>query len=203
MAKRPYVNVNMAGWMEHHGLRTKRKLIFHETISHDRNGLSDITSVGRYIGKVGYGVHVIVDQEGKSGYAPPERAVYYQAKPDSSQSIGIELVSFIPALNISRWGRIKIWLSRERQLHKAARWAAYFSSEHPIPLVYSTGKAAGITSHWNISEAYHVAGGHWDCKPKHEGGHFPIKRVIKLARLYKTGRIAHKPMKRLRLGKST
>lgn len=203
MAKKPYVNRDITAYMPIHGVNKKTKIVMHETVSHDEAGITDIVKVAKYLGQKGYGIHLIVDQEGKSGYSRNEKALYYHAKGSNESSIGIELVSYIPGLKISPWKRLVIWLSRERQLHKAARWIAYYCDKHNIPLRFSDGKAPGVTSHWNISRAYNVTGGHWDCWPKHQGGHFPIKRLIKLAKGYQTGLLVYKPMKSFKLGKST
>lgn len=203
MAKKPYVNRDITAQMKYHGLHTKRKIVMHETVSHDHAGLTDILSIANYLGGVGYGIHLIVDQEGHTGYSRRERGVYWHAKGSNEDSIGIELVSFVPGLKISRWARLKIWLSRERQLHKAARWVAYYCDAHKIPLRFSEGKASGVTSHWNISRAYGIAGGHWDCWPKHQGGHFPMKRLIRLAKSYRSGSLAYKRMTSFRLGTKT
>ena len=203
MSRKPYINVDTTSLMPAHGFSKKRKIVIHETISHDREGLSDITSIANYLGNKDYGVHLIVDQEGKSGYSKYERAIYYHVKGANKESIGIEKISYIPALNIGRWKRLKIWLGRERQLHKTARWCAYYSKKHGIPLVYSKGKASGIMSHWDVTQSQHIAGGHWDAHPKHRGGHYPMKRLIKLARLYRNGKLTYKPMKSFGLGQST
>jgi hypothetical protein len=204
-AKKPYVNYNMFNDLAKniHGHQDKRKIVIHETVSHDHRGLSDIKSVSKYLGEKGYGIHCIVDQEGKSGYYPGERAVFWHAKGDNQSTIGIELVSYIPGLNISNTSRWKIWWKRERQLHKTARWLAYYSDKHDIPLKYSEGRAAGICSHWDISEAYNISGGHWDGRPKHRAGHFPMMKLIYLARGYKTGRLAYSKMTSFKLGPST
>lgn len=203
MARKPYVNKDITAYMPVHGLNKKTKIVMHETVSHDEAGMSDIIQIARYLGSVNYGIHLIIDQEGLSGYSRNERALYYHAKGDNENSIGIELVSYIPGLKVSRWARFRIWLTRERQLHKAARWIAYYSGKHGIPIRFSEGRASGVTSHWNISRAYGISGGHWDCWPKHQGGHFPMKRLIKLARGYKSGSLAYKRMTSFRLGTKT
>ena len=200
--RKPYVNVDITNWLPRSSTSKKRKIVMHETVSHDHKGLTDIISIAKYLGAKGLGIHSIVDQEGKSGYSQRERAVYYHAKGDNTNSIGIELVSFIPGLNIGRWARLRIWLSRERQLHKAARWVAYYADQHDIPLWFSAGKGRGVTSHYNISKAYGISGGHWDCWPKHQGGHFPMKRLIRLAKGYKSGSLAYRKINVFKLGKS-
>jgi len=203
VVRRPFINVNTTDYFDDRSDASKSIIVIHETVSHDYAGLSDITSIASYLGSKGYGIHLIVDQEGKSGYSFDESAIYAHARGNNTGTIGIELVSFIPALKITPWARFRIWLSRERQTHKAARWCAYYSDRHGFPLQYSDGIEPGITSHYDISTAHSVPGGHWDGKPKHKGGHFPMKRLVKLAKLYKAGKLAYAPMRSYSLGKST
>lgn len=203
MARKPYVNVNTTKYMPDHGHAKKYRIVIHETVSHDHEGLTDIIAIAKYLGNKGYGIHLVIDQEGKSGYSADERAIYWQAKGDNEPTIGIELVSFIPGLNISRWQRLKIWLSRERQLHKAARWIAYYSDKHDIPIRHVSTRIKGVTSHWNVSKYSGLSGGHWDAWPKHQGGHFPMKRLIKFAKAYQTGALPYKKMREFKLGTST
>ena len=202
--KKPYVNYNTSFPLRNseRGSHTKRKIVMHETVSHDREGLSDIQGIASYLRRVGYGIHLIIDQEGLSGYYPRDKAIFWHAAGDNLSTIGVELVSFIPGLNTTTNNRFKLWWGRERQLHKAARWLAYYSDKHDIPLRYSQGRAAGVCSHWDISQSYDIVGGHWDCRPKHRGGHFPMRRLIRLARGYKAGKLAYKKMPSFKLGKS-
>ena len=203
MVRRPFINMDITGYFDDTPGANKSIIVIHETVSHDHSGLSDIKSIASYLGSKGLGIHLIVDQEGKSGYSFDEGAIYAHARGNNTDTIGIELISFIPALRLTPWKRFRIWLSRERQLHKAARWCAYYSDRHGFPLRYSGGKVPGITSHYDISIVNNVSGGHWDAKPKHKGGHCPIKRLVKLAKLYKSGKLAYAPIRSFKMGKST
>lgn len=206
MARKPYVNVPLYSYLKGSvkGNAKKERIVMHETVSHDREGLSDIRSVAAYLGKIGYGIHLIVDQEGKTGQFPGDNAIFWHAKGDNTRTIGIELISYVPGITgITRWQRFNIWRTRERQLHKAARWLAYYSDKHGIPLKYTKGYAPGICSHWDVSQVRGIVGGHWDCHPKHRDGHFPLLRLIWLARGYKAGSLPYKAMKKFKLGIST
>ena len=172
-ARKPRVNVNVTSHMRDAGSHPKDLIVLHETVSHDHAGLSDITAISKYLGRQGYGIHLIVDREGHSGYSNRETGLYFHCAGGNTnrRSIGIELVSFIPG--ITKTERYTVWRSRIRQLNSTARWIAYYSKQHGIPLTLSNGHSPGITTHWSVSQAFNVRGGHWDCYPKHLGRALP------------------------------
>jgi hypothetical protein len=187
---RPRVDVDLAPLFaaESRGRSTKELVVCHETISSDSAGTRDIVGPALYMDQSGLEVHGVIDADGNSGWAGDAKAVFDHAGSRGSKgngrvntrSVGFELVSRIP-LEPSRL-RYRLWLKRRRQLDKLAHWVAWLHQEQNIPLRYSDASVPGITTHWDVSRTYGVPHGHWDCWPKHKGGHFPVLYVVQKAR---------------------
>lgn len=185
--KRPKVDVSLRGMFDSHGSNRKSLIVLHETVSHDSPGTGDILAPAKFLASKGYGIHGIVDGDGNSGWAYNRRGLYYHAASGggnvNTRSIGFEQVSDVPLLKTNA-ERIKAWDPRGprgKQLRKIAEWCAWLHFAEGIPLVFSDGRTPGITSHWNVSETFLGGDGHWDCHPKHQGGHYPILYVIRKA----------------------
>lgn len=182
--RRPRVDVDLRPYIRsNHGSRAKDMIVLHETVSYNKPGLGDIKGVAAYMNSKGYGIHGIIDKDANSGWLyDPDRVIWHVAG-GNYQAIGFELVSEIPMMkgNILRF---RAWWKRKRQLDKAAKWIAYLSKAEGIPIRFSNGGEPGVTSHWNVSRAAGIAGGHWDCWPKHQGGYFPMMYVIRKAQAY-------------------
>lgn len=175
--RRPRVDVNLK--YDAHGYADKRLIVLHQTISADAHGLSDIQNVGHYLDVIGYGIHVITDVDGNSAAVsqPDERAIYWHVQGANEESIGIEQVSY-------KTGDPKYWWKRAKQLHKAARWIAYLSKQHGIPIVYDPSAQHGVCGHADVTKAKGIVGGHTDCQYPN----YPTKWVVRQARIYrKTG----------------
>ncbi len=188
--KRPKVDVDLRPFFftEAGGHHSKSLIVLHETVSHDRPGISDITAPAAFLDSTGLEIHGIIDMEAHSGWCYDRRAIYDHAASGSgmvnTRSIGFEQVSDIPMLPTNK-ERIDAWRPtgpRRQQLNKVAEWCAWLSFSEDIPLVFSDGSKPGITSHWNVSETFLGGDGPWDCKPKHLGGHYPILYVINKAK---------------------
>ena len=174
--RRPRVDYDLSDFGAPHGVHRKWLIVLHQTISPDAKGLKDGVSVGKFLHDEGYGIHVINDAEGYSGAVRPdlENAIYWQVVGANSESIGIEQVSY-------KTGDPKYWWKRARQLHKTARWVAYLSKRHNIPLVYDPSAIHGVCGHADVTRAKHIAGGHTDC----EYPNYPIKFVVNQAKIYR------------------
>ncbi len=164
----------------------KTLIVLHETVSHNRPGTGDITSVAAFLDSTGLEIHGIIDVEGNSAWCDDPEAVYDHAASGNgrvnTRSIGFELVSEIP-MEKSNAKRREMWEdeSRRLQLDTVAQWIAWLSTKHPIPLRFSESDRPGITTHWNVSRQYLGGDGHWDCHPIHQDGHFPALYVVRMA----------------------
>lgn len=174
-----------------HGTHAKDLAVLHETVSRDLPGLADIEGVENDLAKRDYGIHGMTDAEGNMAWAYNlGKAVFWHCGGVNERSIGIEQVSYIPALiqqkTITREQGYKMWLSRERQLQATAKLLAAWHNVDPKghPLVYSNGLHPGVTSHWDVSQHFSASQGHWDCQPHDKGGHYPMGHVISLAKAY-------------------
>lgn len=167
----------------------KELIVLHETVSYNRAGVGDIKSVAAFMDSRQLEIHGILDLDGNSAWCYDPRAVYDHAASGggnvNTRSIGFELVSEIPLLPSPV--RFRTWWARRKQLDLAARWIAHLHFDQGIPVRYSRGDRPGITTHWNVSQTYLGGHGHWDCWPRHEGGHFPLHYVIRRAEQYVRG----------------
>jgi hypothetical protein len=187
LMKQPHVDVNLGTIIEPsriHGTHAKDLIVLHETVSGDASGTSDITSPARYLNQEGYGIHLVVDAEGKSGWVGnPNVVVYHAASGEghvNTRSVGIEQVSKIP-LSPSPF-RYQQWKARRKQLDKVAQWCAWIHTVCGVPLDYSDSSVPGITTHWDVSHRWLDGHGHWDCWPKHKAGYYPVLYVVQKAR---------------------
>lgn len=194
MAKvpRPKVDVDLRPYFkgEERSRRDKNLIVLHETVSHNYPGVGDIKGVAAYMDRTGLEIHAIVDKEAFSAWCHDIRAVYDHTASNggdvNTRSIGVEIVSEIP-FTVQKHGRLagkEEWRKPDRlkQLDKVSHWVAWWCQEENIPIRYSNGIRSGITSHWDVSQSYHVPGGHWDCWPVHRGGYFPLLYVVYKAR---------------------
>ena len=173
-----------------HGVSNKDQIILHETVSPDYTGFSDIIANAKYLANGGLGIHAVIDAEGYLGwdYGHRKSILYHTSTGGkgnaNSRSIGIEQVSRVMldlSDNTSRWLK---WWGRNKQIDKVAQLCAFLARTEGIPLRYSDGTEPGITTHWSVTKAYGVYGGHVDCWPRHLGGYYPVLRVIREARAY-------------------
>src|SRR5678815_1021524 len=184
---RPTVDVDLRKVIRHdriHGRHQKDLIVLHETVSGDSVGTADITAPARFLNQEGYGIHLIVDGEGKSGWLYDAEAIVWHAASGqgnvNTRGIGIEQVSRIP-LDPSPV-RFKHWNERRKQLNRVALWCAWLHATEGIPLRYSDSSAPGVTTHWDVSQRWLGGHGHWDCWPKHKGGYYPVLYVVQKAK---------------------
>jgi hypothetical protein len=189
--------LDTASYMRGHSHGTqvpKTGIVLHETISGDIPGWRDITDINKYLAAKGYGIHGMTDLEGHIAWAfGMGSAIFWHAGGANTETIGIENVSLVPLKAPTNTLRRKLWALRTKQVRAIARLCAaiHNTEPHDIPLRYWDGTPGekGIASHWDISQ-YHPreSEGHYDCRPIHRGGYFPLLEVVYLARTYaKTG----------------
>jgi hypothetical protein len=184
---RPKVDLDLRPYFkgEERGHSVKELIVCHETVSYNAPGIVDEKNVAAYMDKVGLEIHGIIDAEAHSAWCYDATAIYDHAASGSgnvnTRGIGFELVSEIPMLKPGL--RFDAWRRRRKQLNKLAEWCAYLHVAEGIPLRYSDGRRAGITTHWSVSKTFLGGHGHWDCWPKHVGGlgYFPVMYVVRKA----------------------
>lgn len=156
-----------------HGTHVPVRGILHETISHDvPKSLDDLTGVARFWNtqRLGYGAHLGIDGDGNTCRYAPDRSITWHTGGRNTGSLGIELVSM-------KWlDRLKWWLGKPRQMHKTAKWMAYYNKEYGIPLRWDVNK--GWSTHYMQSKAFGTT--------DHTDGQFlPKKKLMKLAQQYR------------------
>ena len=190
--RRPKVDVDLRPYFKGEETQTHKKtlIVLHETVSHDAPGLGDIKAVASFMDSTGLEIHGIIDIEANSGWSYQPEYVYDHVAGANPQSVGFEQVSDVPFLktNAERKAAWDPRGKRRKQLNKMAEWCAWLNQRLGIPLVYSDGSKPGITTHWDISETFLGGDGHWDCKPVHKGGHYPVLYVVRKAQQIREGR---------------
>jgi hypothetical protein len=186
---RPRVDLDLRPYFkgEERGHAVKDLIVCHETVSYNRSGTSDMSSVAAFMDSRELEIHGIIDKEAHSAWCFDQRAIYDHAASGegnvNTRSVGFELVSEIPMLRPGL--RYPTWRKRRRQLDKLAHWCAWLHVTEGIPLKYSDSSpgVGGITTHWSVSQRWLGGHGHWDCWPKHKpGGYFPVLYVVHKAR---------------------
>lgn len=172
-----------------HGRHNKSVIVLHETVSPDYPGWSDIISVSQYLDNKDYGIHGIVDLEGHAAWASGDgTCIFYHTSSNggfvNTRSMGIELVSRVMLAEPDNYARWRAWWRRNEQIEAVAKMLAWGHATHGVPLSVSDGSRPGITTHWQVTQRYHVVGGHTDCWPRHLGGYFPLLRIIERAKAY-------------------
>lgn len=190
---RPRVNFDMAPYFRDEGepfVVEKFLVVCHETISGDQAGIGDIRGVAQYLDDHGLEIHGMIDLEGNFAWAKGlRRAIFDHCTSRGSRgygkvaarSIGIELVAY-PRGSIA--DKRAYWQHRSKQLRKLAQVLAWLSTVEPIPLDHSDSSFGrpGVTTHYDVTKRWGVAGGHTDCFPTTEGGYFPLRQVLRDAR---------------------
>lgn len=171
----------------------KSLIVLHETVSENYRGLGDVRAVSEFLDAENYGIHGVTDNDGNIAYARGYgRCIFYHAESGSgmvnTRGIGIEQISRVMLDYRSRAAMIQAWLHMKPELNATAKLVAAIARTHQIPLVDSNAVHSGVTTHWEVTHTYGIAGGHVDCWPTHLGGYYPKLMVIGLAkRYYKMG----------------
>lgn len=177
-----------------HGTHDKDLLVFHETVSPDYPGWSDVTQTSEYLDNKDYGIHGIVDKEGHKAWAGGHgKAIFYHTISAgrlgtgyvNTRGIGIELVSRVMLDQPDNYHRWLAWWYHNKQIEEAAKLGAWITRTHDIPLQMSDGSRPGITTHYEVTTRFGVYGGHVDCWPRNQGGYFPKIRLVDRIRHYR------------------
>lgn len=152
-----------------HGPQVPRRIVLHDTESHDHAGLGDIVGIAAYWHRQGDGLgsHFIIDAEGHIGQGAPSTLTTWAVAGHNSGSIHIELIGFARFTPAG-------WLRRRRQLLALERLLAYLCDRWQIPARSSTEH--GIARH---ADFHDVPAGMYHSDP---GRGFPFRRVLRRVR---------------------
>lgn len=169
------------------GHHLKDMAVLHETVSHDIRGWSDIINNEKYLASIDYGIHGMTDLEGNIAWALGcGLDTFIHCGGVNERAVGIEQVSWIPAMHLNNAQKALLWKERQAQLHATAKLlAAWHNADKTYhPLTYSNGLHPGVTTHWDVSQHFVASEGHTDCWPLHKKGYYPVEGVIAMAVAY-------------------
>lgn len=154
-------------------------IVLHSTESHNRPGNADLAAIVGWFDNPDSDAssHVIVDADGNSARCVRDADKAWTCANYNSASLNIEQIGFA-----SQGGRA--WRHNWKELRETARWIAQWSLRWDIPIrraIVAGGVVArsGVATHKQLGRE---GGGHVD------PGGYPMRRVLTLARLYKTAR---------------
>lgn len=148
-------------------------IVLHDTESHNVAGVTDLVGLGNYFDSGAQASsHVATDADGQSArFVRDDRKAWHVAA-FNSPSLGIEQIGFASQTS---WP--------DAQLRETARWIAYWSAKHGIPIqrgavLGSSVTRPGVVLHSDLGVS---GGGHHDPGPA-----YPVEKVLDLARHYKS-----------------
>lgn len=150
-----------------------RLIVVHSTESSNRPGSSDLAAIGAWFDNPAAQAssHVCTDADGLSGrFVADDQRAWHCA--------GFNSVS----LSIEQVGRAAQTSWTRDELRETARWIAYWSRKHDIPIrkgAINGGTVArsGVVRHSDLGA---VGGGHHD-----PGNSYPLQSVLNLAKFYR------------------
>ena len=176
MADRPLPHVRVRRLSTNKSSRNgaaPKLIVVHSTEGTNQQGLADLVALGSFFANPAAQVssHVATDDEGNSARFVRDQDKAFHCKAFNSVSLGIEQV-----------GRAAQASWTEAQQRESARWLAYWSRKHGIPLqkgkvVNGSVVRPGVIRH---SELGAPGGAHSD-----PGRNYPLADVIQLARHYR------------------
>jgi N-acetylmuramoyl-L-alanine amidase len=151
-----------------HGAHVPRRIVLHDTESHDVAGIRDLEGIATFWHGVswGPGSQVGVDSEGHSARYVSDGLISYSVENHNTGTLAIEQVGFAAFSH-------HVWMLRRRQLETTAWWVAHWSLLYTIPLVL--GVERGLSTHKMQSDVYH--GTHYD-----PGRGYPLGWVLSRAK---------------------
>lgn len=154
-------------------------IVLHSTESHNRPGNADLAAIVGWFDnpEAEASAHVIVDADGNSARCVGDGSKAWSCRDYNSASLNIEQIGFA-----SQGGRV--WRHNWKELRETARWIAQWSLHFHIPIRRGIAEGGGVVRSGIVTHKQLglFGGGHVD------PGGYPVKRVLTLARLYKTAR---------------
>jgi len=165
----PLITKRVAGAT--HGSQTPSAIVLHCTESLNRPGLSDVLAIPNFWKNqgLGYNAHCVIDGEGLTAKCALDVRKCWAVAGANTGRLHIE---FIGSSSLSR----SEWAALTKGLKQGAKWCAYWSETHGIPIALST--VHGIGTHGMYSNAYHVSD-HTD-----PGPNFPLAWFMDTVRFY-------------------
>lgn len=147
--------------------------VLHDTEGWNYDGTADLRGIVTFFGRwdTQASANVCTDDDGLSARTVSDSDTAWHCADFNPVSLGIEQVGFAKQ---RRWSR--------KELKETARWLAQWSHEHDIPLRRgivrgSTVVQSGVVTHKQLGLA---GGGHVD-----PGSGYPVRRVLRYAKLYR------------------
>lgn len=175
--REPRIDYDGRALVDSHGPHKPVRIVIHDTEGLDAPGIRDLVGLAEFFKRQGrgYGYHVAVDADGNSSRMVDDREIGWHLGGGNTGSLGVSMIAQ------ARFTR-PFWFTRPRQLHKVARWLAWWSLEHDIPLVKAKPREGdpgiGVLTHGQWSAA--------SSKSDHTdpGAGFPFFYVLFWARRY-------------------
>jgi len=174
--RQPRIDYDGRPLVSGHGHHKPIGITIHTTEGLDAPGIRDLVGLAEFFKRQGrgYGYHVAVDATGNSSRMVDDLEVAWHTAGANTGRLGVSMVAQ------SRFTRT-VWFGRLRQLHKVARWLAWWSTKYDIPLVLVRKPGApGVGTH-NIMSQLDGPGGSDHTDP---GPGFPLLYVLFWARRY-------------------
>lgn len=148
-------------------------IVIHTTESHNRPGTSDLQSIADWFDNASSQAssHVLVDADGTSARLVSDEMKAWTQASYNPRCLSIEQIGFA---STTRAG----WLTQRKELRETARWIAYWSRKHGIPIRRVRPTRTGVIGHQGLGAG---GGGHHD-----PGENYPWGYVLAKARIYKT-----------------
>lgn len=171
-ARQPRIQYDGRDLVESHGYHRPIRVVIHDTESHDTAGIKDLQGIAEFWRRQGkgYGAHIGIDADGNSALYVDADEIAWHTGGRNTASLGAELIGF------ARFTRLR-WFGRPAQLHKLARWLAYWNKKWGVPLEIHVER--GISTHKMQSDAFHTST-HQD-----PGEGFPLRMIVWLAKRYR------------------
>lgn len=156
-------------------------IVLHITVSHNRDGLSDIRSIADFFDRSSTQAssHVVNDQEGFDGVLVPDSRKAWTQSTYNPPALSIEQIHYSALTSRHEWMRLS-----PRQLANTALWIAHWSIKHGIPIRRAWTPNSGIVARSGVATHKQLGssgGGHVD-----PGNGYPMQYVLWLARYFKS-----------------
>lgn len=184
--REPKVDRDYRAYVASHGPHTPQRIVIHDTEScslteptyaYDPDTLRAFAGIANYWHGNGFGAHVIVGPKtgligglasGLTARCVDDDKISWGVEHRNTGTLSLELTGR------AVWTRAH-WMLRQTQMHKAARWLAWWSKRWDIALVFDVEN--GVSRHADQSRKY--GGDHFD-----PGTGFPLSYLIWLANWY-------------------